>query len=70
MLFYSLKNPSFPCFAYETDVGVMCLDIHPEHSHMVAGNRFLFIFIDKNQYQIKNQVVHMEHFDEQIQLVW
>ena len=48
----------------------MCLDIHPEHSHMVAGNRFLFIFIDKNQYQIKNQVVHMEHFDEQIQLVW
>ena len=37
LLLYTLKNPTHPCFAYETDVGVMCLDIHPEHSYMIAG---------------------------------
>ena len=37
LLLYSLKNPEFPCHAFETDVGVMCLDIHPEHSYMIAG---------------------------------
>lgn len=36
LLFYSLKNPSFPENIYETDSGVMCLDIHPEHPYMVA----------------------------------
>ncbi|XP_052279386.1 dynein intermediate chain 2, ciliary-like isoform X1 [Dreissena polymorpha] len=36
MLFYSLKNPSFPETIYETDSGVMCLDVHPEHPYMVA----------------------------------
>jgi len=36
MLFYSLKNPSFPENIYETDSGVMCLDVHPEHPYMVA----------------------------------
>ncbi|KAJ8304486.1 hypothetical protein KUTeg_018069 [Tegillarca granosa] len=36
ILFYSLKNPSFPEYIYETDSGVMCLDIHPDHPYMVA----------------------------------
>ena len=36
LLFYSLKNPSFPENVYEMDSGVMCLDIHPEHPYMVA----------------------------------
>ena len=36
ILFYSLKNPSFPEYIYEADSGVMCLDVHPEHPYMVA----------------------------------
>ena len=36
ILFYSLKNPSFPENMYETDSGVMCLDVHPEHPYLVA----------------------------------
>lgn len=31
ILFYSLKNPSFPEYTYSTESGVMCLDIHPEY---------------------------------------
>ena len=34
--FYSLKNPSFPENVYETNSGVMCLDIHPEHPYLVS----------------------------------
>ncbi|XP_033750675.1 dynein intermediate chain 2, ciliary-like isoform X1 [Pecten maximus] len=36
ILFYSLKNPSFPEFIYETDSGLMCLDVHPEHPYLVV----------------------------------
>ncbi|CAD5120465.1 DgyrCDS9031 [Dimorphilus gyrociliatus] len=36
ILFYSLKNPSFPEYVFETHSGVMCLDIHPEHTHLIA----------------------------------
>ena len=28
LVLYSLKNPSFPAYSYEIDVGVMCLDQH------------------------------------------
>lgn len=37
IVFYTLKNPSFPENAYETDSGVMCLDIHPDHPYQVAA---------------------------------
>ncbi|KAL3866455.1 hypothetical protein ACJMK2_043751 [Sinanodonta woodiana] len=36
LLFFSLKNPSYPEYVYETDSGVMCLDLHPEHPYLVA----------------------------------
>jgi dynein intermediate chain 1 len=36
LLFYTLKNPSFPEFIYPTDSGVMSLDINPEHPYLVA----------------------------------
>lgn len=36
LLFFTLKNPSFPEFIYETDSGVMCLDVHPEHPYLVG----------------------------------
>ncbi|XP_074651802.1 dynein intermediate chain 2, ciliary-like [Tubulanus polymorphus] len=37
ILYYSLKNPSFPEWIYSTDSGVMSLDIHPEHPYLVAA---------------------------------
>ncbi|XP_065841953.1 dynein intermediate chain 2, ciliary-like [Oscarella lobularis] len=37
ILFYSLKNPSYPEFIIETpESGVLCLDIHPEHPTLFA----------------------------------
>ena len=36
ILFCSLKNPSYPEYIYQTESGVMCLDIHPEHPYLIA----------------------------------
>eukprot|EP00918_Siedleckia_nematoides_P049891 GHVU01109260.1.p1 GENE.GHVU01109260.1~~GHVU01109260.1.p1 ORF type:complete len:711 (+),score=130.97 GHVU01109260.1:17-2149(+) len=36
LLFYSLKNPSYPEYVYTTESGVMCIDIHKEHPYLVA----------------------------------
>jgi len=36
ILFYTLKNPSFPEYIYPTDSGVMSLDINLEHPYLVA----------------------------------
>uniref|UniRef100_A0A665TGF1 Dynein axonemal intermediate chain 1 n=1 Tax=Echeneis naucrates TaxID=173247 RepID=A0A665TGF1_ECHNA len=36
LVFYTLKNPSFPEYIYLTTSGVLCLDIHDQHSYLVA----------------------------------
>lgn len=36
MVFYSLKNPSFPEYIYRTPSGVLCLDINEQFSYLVA----------------------------------
>ncbi|KTG40556.1 hypothetical protein cypCar_00015724 [Cyprinus carpio] len=36
LLFYTLKNPSYPEFIFNTASGVMCLDIHEHLSYLVA----------------------------------
>ncbi|XP_072270091.1 dynein axonemal intermediate chain 1 [Pyxicephalus adspersus] len=36
LLLYSLKNPSFPEFIFNTESGIMCLDIHKEHPYLLA----------------------------------
>ncbi|XP_062409898.1 dynein, axonemal, intermediate chain 1, paralog 2 [Sardina pilchardus] len=36
LLFYSLKNPTYPENTYLTTSGIMCLDIHPRISYLVA----------------------------------
>jgi len=36
ILFYTLKNPSFPEYIYPTDSGVMSLDINPDYPYLVA----------------------------------
>ncbi|CAJ1051534.1 dynein%2C axonemal, intermediate chain 1, paralog 2 [Xyrichtys novacula] len=36
LVFYSLKNSAYPEYIYPTDSSVLCLDIHEQHSHLVA----------------------------------
>lgn len=36
LVFYSLKNPSFPEFIYRTPSGVLCLDINEQFTYLVA----------------------------------
>ncbi|NXT62501.1 DNAI1 protein, partial [Chaetops frenatus] len=36
LLLYSLKNPSFPEYSFSSVSGVMCLDFHSDHSHLLA----------------------------------
>lgn len=36
LVFYSLKNSAFPEYIYLTSSGVLCLDIHEQHSYLVA----------------------------------
>ncbi len=36
LVFYTLKNPSYPEFIFNTASGVMCLDIHEHLSYLVA----------------------------------
>ena len=36
ILVWSMKNPNFPEFIYNTESGVMCIDISPEHPFLVA----------------------------------
>ncbi|TKS70899.1 Dynein intermediate chain 2, ciliary [Collichthys lucidus] len=36
LIFYTLKNPSFPEYIYPTNSGVLCLDIHEQRSYLVA----------------------------------
>ncbi|XP_047438686.1 dynein, axonemal, intermediate chain 1, paralog 2 isoform X2 [Mugil cephalus] len=36
LVFYSLKNSAFPEYIYPTSSGILCLDIHKQHSYLVA----------------------------------
>lgn len=36
LVYYSLKNSAYPEFIYPTLSGVLCLDIHEQHSYLVA----------------------------------
>ncbi|CAF0780705.1 unnamed protein product [Adineta ricciae] len=36
ILIFSLKNPSFPEYIYQTESGVMCLDFHHTHSNLLC----------------------------------
>jgi len=37
IIFWTLKNPTFPECYFEADSGVMCLDMHPQHQHYVCA---------------------------------
>ncbi|XP_030824653.1 dynein intermediate chain 1, axonemal isoform X2 [Camarhynchus parvulus] len=36
LLLYTLKNPSFPEYSFSSESGVMCLDFHSDHPHVLA----------------------------------
>ncbi|NXO20993.1 DNAI1 protein, partial [Cisticola juncidis] len=36
LLVYTLKNPSFPEYSFSSGSGVMCLDFHSDHPHLLA----------------------------------
>jgi WD40 repeat protein len=36
VVLFTLKNPSFPEFIYQTESGVMSVHIHPQHPSMIA----------------------------------
>ena len=36
LVFYSLKKSAFPEYIYPTTSGVLCLDIHEQHSYLVV----------------------------------
>ena len=36
ILIYSLKNPSFPEYIYQTESGVMCADFHHTHPNLLC----------------------------------
>ena len=35
-MFFSLKNPSYPEAIYQSNVGIMCLDVNPTKSYLTA----------------------------------
>jgi dynein intermediate chain 1 len=37
---FSLKNPSFPEYQCWASCGIMCVDIHPQHPHMVVAGLY------------------------------
>uniref|UniRef100_A0A8C3UWH5 Dynein axonemal intermediate chain 1 n=1 Tax=Catharus ustulatus TaxID=91951 RepID=A0A8C3UWH5_CATUS len=36
LLVYTLKNPSFPEYSFSSESGIMCLDFHSDHPHLLA----------------------------------
>lgn len=71
---YSLKNPSFPEFSFQTESGVMSLDFHPKHSSLLAVGLYdgtVMIFdIRQNQPIIQSTVKTGKHNDCVWQVYW
>ncbi|NXC42248.1 DNAI1 protein, partial [Penelope pileata] len=36
LVLYTMKNPSFPEYVFSSESGIMCLDIHDDHPHLMA----------------------------------
>lgn len=40
LLFYSMKNPSFPEYTFSSESGIMCLDMHVDHPYLVVVGHY------------------------------
>jgi dynein intermediate chain 1 len=58
-LIYSLKNPSFPENIFQTESGVMSLDFHPNHPHLLCCGKFYDLIYISNKKKIFFQVFMM-----------
>lgn len=72
---YSLKNPSFPAYSYEVDVGVMCLDQHAKFSNMIAcglydGSIAVFNLLSKSKEPLFRCSTDVKHTDPVWSIKW
>nr|CAB3238694.1 dynein intermediate chain 2, ciliary [Phallusia mammillata] len=76
LLFYTLKNPSYPEYIYQTESGVMCLDVHPLYQYLVCvgfydGSVGVFNVKDKRLGPIyKSTAKSGKHTDPVWQVKW
>ncbi|XP_064618477.1 dynein intermediate chain 2, ciliary-like isoform X3 [Lineus longissimus] len=77
ILFYSLKNPSFPEYVFPTESGVMCLDSHPDYPHLLAAGFYdgsVAIYntmeVGKNQPVYQSTAKNGKHTDPVWQVRW
>ncbi|XP_023810788.1 dynein intermediate chain 1, axonemal [Oryzias latipes] len=76
VLIYSLKNPTYPEYAYKTASGVRCVDIHPHKSYLVAagfydGNVAVYnLKVEKLKPVCASSPETGKHMDPVIQLCW
>ncbi|KAB0391872.1 hypothetical protein E2I00_013029 [Balaenoptera physalus] len=40
LLFYSMKNPSFPEYTFSSESGILCLDVHVDHPYLVVVGHY------------------------------
>ncbi|XP_024125382.1 dynein, axonemal, intermediate chain 1, paralog 2 isoform X2 [Oryzias melastigma] len=76
LLVFSLKNPTYPEYAYQTDSGVRCLDIHPQQSYLVAvgfydGNVAVYnLKMEKPEPMCASTPKTKKHMDAVTQVCW
>ncbi|XP_063813562.1 dynein axonemal intermediate chain 1 [Pseudophryne corroboree] len=76
MLFYTLKNPSYPEYSYNTESGIMCLDIHKDHPYLVAvgfydGNVAIYnLKSNSHQPKVISSAKSGKHTDPVWQVKW
>jgi len=76
LLFYSMKNPSYPEFVFSTESGVMCLDIHPLYPYLVCvgfydGSVAVFNVLEQKESPVyKSTAKSGKHTDPVWQVKW
>ncbi len=74
MLCYSLKNPSYPEFMFETESGVMCVDVHPTYPYLIcvglySGHVGVYNMLQTNQVSTRNVTYRLEFSESGLRLV-
>uniref|UniRef100_A0A8B9SB66 Dynein axonemal intermediate chain 1 n=1 Tax=Apteryx owenii TaxID=8824 RepID=A0A8B9SB66_APTOW len=76
LLLYTMKNPSFPEYIFSSESGIMCLDIHNAHPHLVAvgfydGNVAIYnLKKPSSQPSYKSSAKSGKHTDPVWQVKW
>ncbi|NXJ08435.1 DNAI1 protein, partial [Odontophorus gujanensis] len=76
LVLYTLKNPSFPEYVFSSQSGIMCLDFHNDHPHLVAvgfydGNVAIYNLKKESSQPIyKSSAKSGKHTDPVWQVKW